>query len=467
MPQNIRPLKMKKTIIIFKISLLFFIGVSLITGCATAKKTKPVIDKEETDWKKMNLKGKVKTVQEVSTTKYPNEEAKIRTSEYAFNRYGKQLFSDTDEYSHESTYNSEGQIIEMKQYFQDRLEKKIVHSYSSKGEKIAKSTYMSPTFETMEEWEAHQAKKSTLPHEGLYLQNKLEIHENGNQTITVYKQNNEIDRVQNEIYEDSKLVELTVKVPFSDAFGYKKTWKYDDYGNLVKFKKYVSPEERLEHIWEYEYDKKNRIIKKTYLRYMPKSSSTFNKGHLKDYTKGYYLDENLSYITTFQYDANGSLTSEIRKKYTGELVREITYDLTYDSNQHLIQENVYNSKETNVKNYMEYDENGNEIFYKSVDVNGDLISKVIRKFDSVSNMTERIVYKADESINLNESYVYDTRGNVKEHIIRKPLEETIETKVYDYDGIGNWVKFELEFLSSETNEVLQQVINEREIIYYE
>ncbi|WP_073097858.1 RHS repeat domain-containing protein [Leeuwenhoekiella marinoflava] len=457
---------MKKIVMIFKMG-LFIIGVSLITGCATAKKNKLIIDKEGTDWKKLKLEGTVKAIREVSTVQYPEEEAKVRTSEYGFNRYGKQLFSDTDEYSHQSTYNSEGQILEMKQYFQDRLEKKIVHSYSSEGDKIAKSTYMSPTFETMEEWEAHQAKKSTLPHEGLYLQNKLEIHEDGHQTITVYKQTNEVDHIQKEIYEHSKLVEVDVKYPSSDAFGYKKTWKYDDHGNLLKFKKYVSPEERLEHLWEYEYDEKNRIIKETHLRYMPQSSTTFKKGHLKDYSKGYYLDEDLSYISTFEYDANGSLISKIGKKYNGELVRKITYELTYDSNQNLIQENVHDSKGSSAKNYIEYDKNGNEIFYRSVDTKGNLISKVIRKFDSVSNMTERVVYESDGSISLDESYVYDSKGNVKEHTVKKPLEETIEIKAYDYDDSGNWVKLEQKFLSSKTDEVLQHVINERKIIYYE
>ncbi|MFD2035637.1 RHS repeat domain-containing protein [Belliella marina] len=416
----------------------------------------------------MNLKGKVNSVRETSTTKYTNEEPKVRISKYAFNRQGKQLNSDTDEYSHESTYNSEGQIIETKEYFLDRLDKKTIYSYSSEGKKISKSTYMSPTFSSMEEWEDHQAKKHTYPHEGLYLQNKLEIHEDGNQTITVYKQNKEVDHIQKEIYENSKLVEVTVKYPFSNAFGYKKTWKYDQSNNLVKFEKFVGPEERLEFVWEYDYDEKNRITKETHLRYAPKSSSTINEnGHLKDQTTGYYLDEDQSFISSFKYDANGSLTSKTGKKYTGEPLREITYELTYDSNQNLIQENIHDSQKGSVKNSIEYDENGNEIFYKSVDSNGDLISKVTRRFDVKSNMTERTVYESDGSISLDESYVFDTNGNVTEHILNKPQEETVEIKTHNYDVVGNWVKFELKLLSSETDEVYQQVIKEREIIYYE
>ena len=56
---------------------------------------------------------------------------------------------------------------------------------------------------------------------------------------------------------------------------------------------------------------------------------------------------------------------------------------------------------------------------------------------------------------------------MKEHTVKKPLEETIEIKAYDYDDSGNWVKLEQKFLSSKTDEVLQHVINERKIIYYE
>ncbi|WPR75998.1 hypothetical protein [Algoriphagus sp. NG3] len=458
---------MRKTVIIFRISLLVIFGSLLVTSCATTKKVKPIVSIEETDWKKMDLKGHIKSIQETSTSKYPEEKPKVETSKSDFNTYGKLVFSDSYGHVFENKYNSKGQIVESREYMGGNLINKDIYTYSAEGKKTGKSRYQSPTFLSEEEWEAHQAKIPSLPNEGLYLQNKLEIHEDGNQTITVYKQNSEVDYVQKEIYENSKLVELTVKYPSSDAFGYKKTWEFDDSNNLARFKKYVAAEERLEIVWEYDYDEKNRITKETHLRYMPKSSSTFNQGHLKDYTKGYYLDENLSYISSFQYDENGSLTSEIAEKYNGEFVREISYELTYDSNQNLTQENVHDSKKGSTNNSIEYDKNGNEIFYKSVDTNGDLISKVTRKFDSYSNMTERVVYDSDESISLSESYVYDTDGNVTEHIIRKPLEETIEITTHDYDDIGNWVRFELKLLSSETNEAFQTVIKEREIIYYD
>lgn len=459
---------MKKAVKLFRIGLLLMVGISLISACATVKKTKPVINKENTDWEKLNLIGNVKAVNETSTTKYPDEEAKIKTSKYTFNRYGKQVLFEGPKYSHKSVYNAEGKILEQKQYFENRLEKKITYNYSSEGKRTGKSTYMTPTFQTKEEWEAHEANKKNLPNEGLYLQNRLDIQDNGNQTITVYKENKEIDHIQYEVYKGSKLVEISVKYPFSEVFGYKKTWKYDEDDNLKKFKKYVGSAERLELIWEYDYDENDRIVKETYLRYMPKSSSSFNEnGHLKEQINAYYLDEEISAISSFQYDAHGSLISKKRKKYNGELAREITYELTYDSNQNLIQENVHDSKKASVNNYMEYDENANEIYYKSVDANGDLIAKVTRKFDSVSNMIERAVYKADESISLKESYVYNANNNVSKHIVEKPLEETIEIKTRDYDHKGNWIKFELKFLSSINNELFQQVIKEREIVYFE
>lgn len=451
----------------FKIGLLSITGISIVISCTTLKKTKPLITTEETDWKKLNLKGNVKVVDETSTTKYPDEEAKVKTSKYTFTKYGKQLLFEGHKYSHESTYNAEGKIIEQKQYFENRLEKKIIHTYSNKGRKIEKHTYVTPTFQTMKAWEAHESLKNTLPHKGLYLQNKLEIQDNGNQTITVYKQNKEIDHIQYEVYEDSKLVELTVKYPFSDAFGYKKIWKYDESNNLMKFKKYVGVEERLELIWEYDYDEKDRIIKETYLRYMPKSSSSFNeKGHLEEQINGYYLDKEHSTIYLYQYDANGGLISKKRKTYSGDLTREITYKLTYDVNQNLIQENVYDSKKANINNYIKYDEKGNEIYYKSVDAKGNLISKGVSKFDSLSNITEHIVYEADESISLKEFYNYDNHGNLIKYIAEKPIEQTTEITTRDYDDMGNWIKFELKFLSLKTNEMLQQVIKEREIIYF-
>ncbi|MCH7413407.1 hypothetical protein MM213_07925 [Belliella sp. R4-6] len=450
---------MTKRFSVFKIILLLIFGI-IYSDCFATQ--------EKTDWEKLNLNGKVKAINETSTVKYPNEEPKISTSKYTFNIQGRQMSSCSDGYSHESTYNSEGQINETKEYFQNRLEKKILYSYSSEGKEIEKRTYTNHSFATMEEWEEHEAKKSALPHEGLYLQNKLEIHEDGNQIITVYKQNGEIDYVQSETYQESKLVEVKVKYPFSNAFGYKKTWKRDKNNNLIKFEKFVGPEERLEFIWEYDYDEKNRIIKETHLRYMPKSSSSINEnGHLNELINGYYLAIDQSFINTFEYDANGSLTSKKGEKYNGELLQEITYELTYDANQNLTQENVHDSKKPSTFNSIEYDKNGNEIFYKSVNSNGDLISKVTRKFDRNSNMTERVVYESDGSRSIDESYVFDTNGNVKEHILKKPQEKTIEIKRYNYDDVGNWIKNELKFISSENDEVFQQVIKEREITFYE
>ena len=464
-------MKKRNTILHHKLCLITIIGSALLQSCAVSKTSTtlhPNIDMDETEWNKHKLKGQVKAVYETSKSISSYKEPSESSSQFIFNRFGKIKRSDSNKYLVVNTYNDQGQVIKKMQYFDGRLDKKEIYTYGEDGKQTSRTTYENPTFESQKEWEAHEAKADSLPHQGLYRQNKLEIKDDGNQVITVYKQNGEIEYRQFETYKRGKLEEVHVKYPFSEAFGYKKIRKYNEAGKLIKFKKYTGSKERLELILKYTYDANNRITKEVFLHYEPKSSSAFNEnGHLKEQIYGYVLDEDMSSTIHYTYDANGRKTSEIKKHYNGELAYEITYENTYDDQQNIIREEIVHSEKGTRINTIKWDENGNEIFYQSVDGDGHLILKETKSFNDDSKMTSRVEYNSDGNISEKEAFTYDDKGNILEHKLWKPEDNSLVIRKRTYDEQGNWVKFIYESRSTKTDEVFFTTTRQRDITYFE
>ncbi|MCH7411541.1 hypothetical protein MM239_19290 [Belliella sp. DSM 111904] len=401
------------------------------------------IDYDKSDWKKANLLGQVKSIEERTRVEYNGEKPKESFSKSEFNENGNFLFSDYEGHVFEYTYDTNGQITELREYMAGNPISKNIYTYSEDGKLLNKIRYEGKVFSTEEEWQAHKAMIPNLPHEGLYLKTKRMINVNGNESVTVFKEDGQIDYIIEEIKDEkSRIVAFKTTYPYSDAFGYKNTWEYNEFDKLVKFKKYKGPENNLEWVFEYEYDKENRIIQETSLHYMPKSSSKLNEnGHLKDQTKGYFLDEDSSIIKSYTYGKSGNLTSFTLKKYNGEIIKKEIYEFTFD-------------------------EKGNEIHYVFKNSEEKVLEEVSRKFDSENNMIERIIHDQNGEMSLKESFTYNRDSKIIKQIIEEPIKERIEIETQSYDKVGNWIKLETRVRDSKNNKTLHTIRKERKITYY-
>ncbi|MCH7401997.1 hypothetical protein ACFOUP_15700 [Belliella kenyensis] len=401
------------------------------------------IDYEKSDWKKANLLGRVKSIEEKSTIEYDGEKPKESFSKSVFNENGNFSFSDFEGHVFEYEYDTNGNIIETREYMSGNPISKTLYNYAADGKLLNKIRYEGKVFSTEEEWQSHRANIPNLPHEGLYLRTNRIIDEKGNESVTIYEEDGQVEYFINEFKDEkSRIVKFKTIYPHSDSFGYQNTWDYDTLGNLVKFKKYKGPENSLEWIFEYKYDQDNRIIQETSLHYMPKSSSKMNeKGHLEDQTKGYFLDKESSIIKSYSYDDAGDLISFSIHKYSGELIKKETFEFSFD-------------------------EKGNETHYIIKNTDGNIIEETKRKFDSHDNMLERIIVDANGEIHLKETYKYDSEFKVIEQILEEPKKERIEIEGQVYDEVGNWIILETKVLDSKNNETLHTIRKERTIVYF-
>ncbi|KEO72720.1 hypothetical protein [Anditalea andensis] len=401
------------------------------------------IDYEDSDWKNADLSGHVKSVQETTTIVYNGEKPKVSIATSDFNKYGKFLISDYQGHVFQYKYNAEGQIIERREYMSGNPLSKDIYTYSIDGVLLNKRRYEGKVFSSEEEWETHKANIPNLPHEGLFMRTDRLMEDNGNERVTVYKDDGQIDYTIAEIKDEkSRIVEFKTVYPYSDAFGYKNTWEYDGSDNLVKFKKYKGPENNLEWIFEYKYDSDNRITQETSLHYMPKSASKINEnGHLEDQTKGYFLDKEASIVKSYLYDTTGNLIELTVKNYSGKLIRKEIFEITFD-------------------------ERGNEIHYAVKNPDGEAIEEVSRKFDRDDNLLERIIHNQNGDISLIETFTYNSDYKVIKQIIEEPEKERLEIETRSYDEYGNWIKSESIVLDSKNNDTLHTISKERAITYY-
>lgn len=401
-----------------------------------------LVDDENTDWKKDHLSGHVKSVRQVDTFIYKKREPKVSITKVDFTPFGKWKYQDYAGQVWKYKYNANGQVTEIKEYMSGNPISKVIYSYADDGNLLNRQRYETRFFSSTEEWEAHKANMPNLPHEGLFLKANRVYHDNGNETSTIFKENSDIEYILNEVHDEkSRIVEFTETDPSSKELNYKHIRSWDENDNYVEYKAYEGPENTLTEVVNKKYDENNRIIQQTALRYKPEPVSKTEENNTPNHlNQEGHIDEERSYSITYTYDSHGNFTSETIKKHTGELLREKTIERSYDDHQNVTQEVVVNSDGNNLTNSFKYDENGNEIYYKSETAKGEILETITRKFDDQNNLID-----------------YKLENHQKQQL-------EIETKVFD--EVGNWIKWEQKVLDSKTNELQESTTKQREIIYY-
>jgi len=166
----------------------------------------------------------------------------------------------------------------------------------------------------------------------------------------------------------------------------------------------------------------------------------------------YDKDGNSIEKTTSKYDQNGN---EIEFCSSG-----LKLICKYENNKK-VEVKKYNNDLLNQTVTYEYDDKGNTIEESAVASNGDLIHKLIYKYDNNNNQIEGAMYqqgffqidfvgkftsKYDERNNLIEKAVYNKDDTVKDKLTRK----------YEYDAKNNWTK-----MTEYKNQIIQAIVERK------
>jgi len=419
-----------KTIIVGLFLILFFVG------CKS--------EKTENDLTKANLKGKVKSVKEISYyTKdkfgeaikdekyqqiefYFNEQGYItekternfKTSGYSFSSYKKETLK----------YNQQNNIVE-KYIYNDVL-----------GETTSIITYQYDENENLIE--------------------EKQSDENGklwSRSIFKYdKNNNQIEYERYNYFSDEEL-------------SYKYVYKYDEKGNKTEENIYNSDGE-LESKSIYKYDNRGNKIEENNYSSNGKLEEKFiykydNKGNKTEENKYNSIGE-LEYKSIYKYDSKGNKIEAKSYNSDDTLTYEWTCEYDKKGNKRETQQNNYNSYgKLQYSYFYKYDERGNTIVDERTEF--ESVPKYTNlKFIGDSNM-KSIYHDTHTKRN---SFLYDENNNITEEItysswsLGSKLVFDIDVKsnyTYQLDSKKNWIVK----TGIEKNRVW--TIIEREIEYYQ
>ncbi len=295
---------MKYKFILNMIALFFF------TSCTE--------NKIENNLTEENLKGKVKSVKEVSYDAIEKfgEVAKGRVLNWG--RENKQMiYSEKGSKIEENHFNSKGELEWKYMYKYDEKDNQIEESvYDSKGELVRKNTFK-------------------------YDEKNNKIEENG------YNSNREL------------------------VYGYIYTYKYDNKGNQVECKqnKHNSEGQLEPKMWTklliYKYDEKGNLIEEKECNYngelCNKNTYKYDKKRNKIEEQIYNFVGELNYKYNYKYDERGNLKEKKEINSEGKIVKS-TYK--HDEKGNLLQENFYDFNEELDSKYTykyKYDKKGNWI----------------------------------------------------------------------------------------------------------
>lgn len=197
-----------------------------------------------------------------------------------------------------------------------------------------------------------------------------------------------------------------------------------------------------------------------------KSNYTFNSKGLKIAEQVYDTLGVLLSKGEYKYDENGNLAEDYQTLADGSFVSKRTY--TYDAKGNKTEELHFNAAgDVILKITLKYDGNGNETEWCSYNKDGGFNLKKTKKYsdkgyllESIDEYQDKSLYskytylkhndkgkpvegksfKADGSLEYNYYCKYDEKGDETEMIWKKPNGTVSETRKYEYDKAGNWIK---------------------------
>jgi len=233
------------------------------------------VNKElKNDWTEDGLKGKVKTVIQITYKGKYNKFAEIEKGEILGANNYKIIYDETGNKIEENWYNSDGS-----------LNFKLIYKYDENGNKIEAIYYTSS---------GHSDEKLT------------------------YKYDQQGNQIEINLYNSDGSLNI------------KRTYKYDKKGNQIEENEYNS-DGSLNKKWTYKYDKKGNKIKENWYNsdgnLVSKCDYKYDKKGNKNEFIIYHLDGSIS--MTIKYDENGNKIGEINHT-PKDIYPFATYQYEYD-----------------------------------------------------------------------------------------------------------------------------------------
>lgn len=396
-------------------------------------------EKRENDLTRENLKGKVKSVKEIS---YYTEE-----------KFGDPIKS--EKYNQAELYfNEQGYFTEKNKHFKTETQSKETFKYNNQGNIIEKKEFFNSSW-------LNSTRITTYTYQYDDKENLIEEKENDEneklKSRKVFKYDKKNNKTQYEWYgSDENLWE-------------KYTYKYDERGNQIELNEF-SADNILMRKYIYKYDEKGNQIEE----------SKYNSDGKLEEKFIFKYDNNNNKIEEKLYDSDGKLEKKVVYSYNkGNLIEEKSYNSSdlltnewtckYDdkANKREIRQNSYSSYgKLLYSKFYKYDERGNIIQNEEIKIHNTPQYTTLLLGDN-SAMDNKTIYYDIETRKV--SYKYDTNNNITEEItytsflLGSELLYDVEIQsnyIYQLDSIGNWVVK----TGIEKNKVW--TIIEREIEYY-
>lgn len=181
------------------------------------------------------------------------------------------------------------------------------------------------------------------------------------------------------------------------------TYLYDEEGRLTG-KEVRSDEDELEMTESYTYDGDHVILHET----KNQENEVVYRNEKAYDEDGNVLEEKTWMAETDQtnrvvnlYDDNGNLQSVISYNDTGDIISKVNYERKDDRIVGVREE----SAERTVLTHLEYDEHGNPVVQEEKNEQGELYSRIERKFDEDGNVTESEAIIDTHGMGRNQHYV--------------------------------------------------------------
>lgn len=265
-------------------------------------------DKKENDWDKNNLKGKVKSITEISyeaKDRFGKIEKVSRKRKY-------------DIYDYQKKFNNEGYLIEKKEFnSDDRL--KFIIKYDDIGNPIEGNEHISDGSFLKRYINIYNDKGVVIEHNNYNSVGKIE----SKFTFKYDKRGNKIET--NEYNSDGNIETKYI-------------YKYDDKGNKVEKKKY-NLDGILEKKYIFKYDDKGNLLEETFysedLEKITKYDYQYDDIGNKIISKN-YLYENFSYKVVDIYDNKGNEIEAIFYDEYEVITSHYTYEYEFDEQKNWI-----------------------------------------------------------------------------------------------------------------------------------
>jgi hypothetical protein len=215
----------------------------------------------------------------------------------------------------------------------------------------------------------------------------------------------------------------------------KKLWRYDNNGNIIEFTLFENDSINRKEFAKY--NEKNKLVE----------------------FKTYRSTGKLDYQRNYKYDQYGN---EIEYVFRSEDTYSIANKI-YNTNNQIIEKKEFSDFTNSIRiDRYKYNDEA-KLIEENLVTNGFPLSKVKITYNSKGKKASKTEYRWNDNISSTETFVYNSNGDLIEHIFINEYKKIY--KSFEYDFKGNWTKKTEYSVSPPTALPSKYYITERKINY--